>query len=185
MIPGEIPGAGMSTKLGGREEKAPRELAGGIGVFSFLMFMRTYMKSHSGRSVKEGKRWRKGLSPHAIVGRAWSGVAKSLRDGLVSSSAMWRHEQGIVIGKKEKSPTPTHSRRDPDETELKTDNFVSVGWKTLPHGNVSCCSVAAKTTPGAASTGASTLPKPSPRLPYRSRRRTRYQGLFLLPFATD
>ena len=59
MIPGEIPGAGMSTKLGGREEKAPRELAGGIGVFSFLMFMRTYMKSHSGRSVKEGKRCRK------------------------------------------------------------------------------------------------------------------------------
>jgi len=34
MIPGEIPGAGMSTKLGGREEKAPRELAGGIGVFT-------------------------------------------------------------------------------------------------------------------------------------------------------
>ena len=88
MIPGEIPGAGMSTKLGGREEKAPRELAGGIGVFSFLMFMRTYMKSHSGRSVKEGKRWRKGLSPHAIVGRAWSGVAKSLWDGLVSSSVL-------------------------------------------------------------------------------------------------
>jgi len=46
------------------------------------------MKSHSGRSVKEGKRWRKGLSPHAIVGRAWSGVAKSLWDGLVSSSVL-------------------------------------------------------------------------------------------------
>jgi hypothetical protein len=33
-IPGEFPGTGMSTKLGGREEKAPRELAGGIGVFT-------------------------------------------------------------------------------------------------------------------------------------------------------
>jgi hypothetical protein len=34
MIPGEFPGARMGTEFGGREEKAPRELAGGIGIFS-------------------------------------------------------------------------------------------------------------------------------------------------------
>jgi hypothetical protein len=32
VIPGEFSGAGMGAEFGGREEKAPRELAGGIGI---------------------------------------------------------------------------------------------------------------------------------------------------------
>jgi hypothetical protein len=34
VIPGEFPGAGMGAEFGGREEKGPRELAGGIRIFT-------------------------------------------------------------------------------------------------------------------------------------------------------